>query len=68
MGRPLLLGVSLDNAVEQFTLKLKEKGCPVNMYHYIVRAAATGIVKAMDKDKLTEYGGPAHYLWHQNHC
>jgi len=42
-GRPLLLGASLDDAVQQYILKLIERGCPVNTT--IVRAAAKGIAK-----------------------
>ena len=45
-GRPLLLGATLDSAIQQYILKLKERGCPVNTT--IVRAAAKGIAKVMD--------------------
>ena len=38
-------------------MKLKERGCPVNME--IVRVVAKGVVKAMDTTRLAECGGPA---------
>ena len=41
-GRPLLLGKKLDEAVQQYILKLREHGCPINTV--IVLAVARGIV------------------------
>ena len=54
-GRPLLLGKKLDEAVQQYILKLREHGCPINTV--IVLAVARGIVKSMDRTRLEEYGG-----------
>jgi len=56
-GRPLLLGATLDSAIQQYILKLRERGIPVNTT--IVRAAAKGIAKVMDKNRLADFGGPA---------
>ena len=56
-GRPLLLGKTLDAAVQDYIVKLRERGCPVNTE--ILRAAAKGLVRAMDATRLAEYGGPA---------
>ena len=56
-GRSLLLGKRLDNAVQEYILKLREHGCPINTH--LVIAAARGITQAMDRTRLVEYGGPA---------
>ena len=56
-GRPLILGKTLDDAVQEYILKLREGGCPVNTE--IVRAAAKGLIQAMDRTRLAECGGPA---------
>ena len=55
-GTPLLLGKKLDEAVQQYILKLREHGCPINTV--IVLAVARGIVKSMERTRLAEYGGP----------
>ena len=55
-GRPLLLGKKLDEAVQQYIIKLREHGCPINTV--IVLAIARGIVKSMERTRLAEYGGP----------
>ena len=56
-GRSLLLGRKLDTAVQNYILKLREHGCPINAH--LTVAAARGIVQAMDRTKLAEYGGSA---------
>lgn len=56
-GRSLLLGKKLDNAVQEYILKLRERGCPINTH--LVITAARGIAQAMDRTRLVEYGGPA---------
>ena len=55
-GRPLLLGKKLDEVVQQYIIKLREHGCPINTV--IVLAIARGIVKSMERTQLAEYGGP----------
>ena len=55
-GRPLLLGKKLDEAVQQYIIKLREHGCLINTV--IVLAIARGIVKSMERTQLAEYGGP----------
>lgn len=54
-GRTLLLGKKLDEAVQQYILKLREHGFPINTV--VVLAVARGIVKSMDRTRLGEYGG-----------
>ena len=44
-------------AVQQYVLKLRECGCPVNTV--IVLPVARGIAKAMERTRLAEQGGPA---------
>lgn len=56
-GRSLLLGKKLDSAVQEYILKLRERGCPINTHLTI--AAARGIAQAMDRTRLAEYGGSA---------
>ena len=56
-GRSLLLGKKLDNAVQEYILKLRERGCPINTH--LIIAAARGIAQAMDRTRLAEYGGSA---------
>ena len=56
-GRSLLLGKKLDNAVQEYILKLRECGCPINTH--LIIAAARGITQAMDHTRLIEYGGSA---------
>ena len=51
-GRPLLLGKQLDEALQQYIIKLREHGCPINT------VIARGIVKSMERTQLAEYGGP----------
>ena len=54
-GRPLLLGVELDQAVQEYITSLRAIGGVVNTA--IVMAAAEGIVSARDASKLTSHGG-----------
>ena len=56
-GRSLLLGKRLDNAVQEYILKLRKCGCPINTH--LIIAATRGIAQAMDRTRLAEYGGPA---------
>ena len=56
-GRSLLLGKKLDNAVQEYILKLREHRCPINTHLTI--AAARGITQVMDWIRLAEYGGSA---------
>jgi len=56
-GRPLLLGKNLDVAVQEYGLKLREVGCPVNTD--VTIAAAQGILQAMEASRLAKNGGPA---------
>ena len=53
----MLLGKKLNNALQEYILKLRERGCPVNTH--LVIAATRGITQAMDRTRLVEYGGPA---------
>ena len=55
-GRPILLGKKLDEAVQQYIIKLREHGCLINTV--IVLAIARGIVKSMERTQLAEYGRP----------
>ena len=54
-GRPLLLGVELDQAVQEYITSLRAIGGVVNTA--IVMAAAKGIVSTRDASKLTSHGG-----------
>ena len=54
-GRPLLLGVELDQAVQEYITSLRAIGGVVNTA--IVIAAAEGIVSTRDASKLTSHGG-----------
>ena len=56
-GRSLLLGKKLDNAAQEYILKLRECGCPISIH--LIIAATRGIAQAMDRTRLAEYGGPA---------
>ena len=56
-GRPVILGKTLDNPVQEYILKLRERGCAVSTE--IIRAAAKGPVQAMDITSLAENGGSA---------
>ena len=58
-GRPLLIGKKLDEAVQQYILKLREHGCAINTV--MVLAVARVIVKSMDKTRLSKYGGPTMF-------
>ena len=51
-GRKLLLGKKIDSAVQEYVLKLREYGCPVDTY--LVVAAAEGITKAMERISIAE--------------
>ena len=53
--RPVLLGVELDMAVQQYVQALRTAGGVVNTT--IVIAAAMGIVSARDPTKFTSHGG-----------
>ena len=53
-GRPLLLGKKLDDAVQEYILKLREHGSAINTV--IVVAVAKGLALAMDRTRLAEYG------------
>ena len=54
-GRPVLLGVEVDMAVQQYVQALRTTGGVVNTT--IVMAAAMGFVSARDPTKLTLHGG-----------
>ena len=54
-GRHVLLGERLDKCVQEYVLKVHERGCAVNSA--LVVAGATGIVQSLDRSRLAEYGG-----------
>ena len=54
-GRPLLLGVDLDEAVQEYVRSLRMAGGVVNTL--VVMAAAQGIIAARDISKLVSHGG-----------
>ena len=54
-GRPLLLGVTIDTAVQEYILKVRERGCVVNTA--VVIAAVQPIAMVMDKNMISEKGG-----------
>ena len=56
-GRLLLLGKKLDNAVQEYILKLRECGYPINTH--LVIAVARGIMQAMNQTRLAECNGSA---------
>ena len=56
-GRSLFLEKKLDKAVQEYILRLRDRGCPVNIH--MVIATARGIAQAMDWTRLAEYGGSA---------
>ena len=56
-GRPLLLGRKLNEAVQEYVLKLRSHGCPINTS--IVIAVAKGLGEVMDLTRLAKYDGPA---------
>lgn len=56
-GRPLLLGRKLDEAVQEYVLKLRDHGCLINTSIFI--AVAKGLGEVMDLTRLAKYGGPA---------
>ena len=56
-GRPLLLGKKLDDAVQEYILKLRDHGSAINTA--IVIAVAKGLALAMDHTRLAVHGGPA---------
>ena len=56
-GRPLMLGEKLDFMVQKYILKTRENGGTINTD--IVISVAMGILKALDRTRLAEYGGPA---------
>ena len=54
-GKPLLLGKKTDSVVQEYILKLRECGSPVNSA--VVQAVAEGVLLAMDRTSLAQYGG-----------
>ena len=54
-GRHVLLGERLDKCVQEYVLKVRERGCAVNSA--LVVAGARGIVESLDRSRLVEYGG-----------
>ena len=54
-GKPLLLGKKIDAVVQEYILKLRECGSPVNSA--VVQAVAEGVLLAMDRTSLAQYGG-----------
>jgi len=56
-GRPLLLGKTLDVAMHDYILKLRERPCTVNTD--VAIAAARGILKVMDPSRLAKNSGLA---------
>ena len=57
--RSLLLGKKLDTAVQEFILRLREYGCPVNTQLVIAACCQRHKAQAMDRTRLVEAGGPA---------
>lgn len=53
-GRPVLLGVTLDKAVQEYVTSQREAGAPVNT---ILEGAIKDIVAAHNRSLLIEYGG-----------
>ena len=56
-GRKLLLGNKMDDMVQSYVCKLREKGCVIKTA--IVKAAARGLLMSQDRTRLQEFGGPA---------
>ena len=56
-GRPFLLERKLDDAVQEYLLKLRDHGCPINTS--IVIAVTRGLEEVIDRTRLAKYGGPA---------
>ena len=56
-GRSLLLGKKLDEEVQEYVLKLRDYGCPINIS--IVINEARGLGEVIDRTRLAKYGGPA---------
>ena len=54
-GRPLLLGVELDAAVQEYVRSLREANGVVNTI--VVMAVAEGIISARNVSKLSSHGG-----------
>ena len=54
-GRPLMLGVEMDKAVQEYISSLRVVGGVVNTA--IVMGAAEGIISARDVSKLVSHGG-----------
>ena len=62
-SRHVLLGERLDKCVQEYVLKVHERGCAVNSA--VVIAGARGIVESLDRSRLVEYGGyMSHYPFH----
>ena len=55
-GRPLLLERELDEAEQEYVLKLRDHGCTINTS--IVIAVAKVLGEVMDLARLVKYGGP----------
>ena len=56
-GRKVMLADKMDEMVQQYIHKLRQKGCCINKA--IVISGARGILKSQDKTRLAEFGGPA---------
>ena len=56
-GRKVMLADKMDEMVQQYIHKLREKGCCINTA--IVISGARSILKSQDKMRLAEFGGPA---------
>ena len=54
-SKPLLFGKKIDAVVEEYILKLRECGSPVNSA--VIQAVAEGVLLAMDRTSLAQYGG-----------
>ena len=64
-GWHALLEERLDEFVQKYVLKVRERGGAVNTT--LVMAGAKGIVESLDRTQLVEYGGDITYitLWAQ---
>ena len=54
-GKPLLLGKKIDAVVQDYILKLCECGSPMNSA--VIQTVAKGVLLAMDRMSLAQYGG-----------
>jgi len=53
-GRPLLLGIRLDDQVQEYIMKLCEYGCVVNTT--IIAAAARGLARVVERKCAVDHG------------